>query len=313
MKNEVRVFSPASIGNVSVGFDVLGLAVDNPGDELVARKCTEPGVHIAKITGDNGKLPRDAARNTAGIAANELCKAIEYKGGIEIELHKKMPFGSGLGSSAASAVAGVFAANLLLGEPMSKEELLPFAIEAENTVSGYFADNVAASLFGGMVLIQDYDPLHVVKLNAEIDLYHVVVHPNIEILTADARAVMPKSIEVSNATRQMGNLAAFVHAYVAGDVELMKKSFKDSIAEPHRARLIPGFENARDSALRAGAIGCGISGSGPSVFALCEDQSIAERTGDAIMQAFQSAEFGSTKYIGKPDVVGVREVDSNTR
>jgi len=185
MNKSVKVFAPASVGNVACGFDVFGFAIDNPGDEVIAKLIDKPSVTISKISGDQGKLPLDPDKNTASVAIAQFLKQFNSHQGIDIELHKKMPLGSGLGSSAASAVAGVVAANELLGNPLPTKELLPFAIAGERVASGsVHADNVAPSLLGGFILIRSYDPLDIIPISTPIDLVCAVVHPQIEIRTA---------------------------------------------------------------------------------------------------------------------------------
>ncbi|MEM8524641.1 MAG: homoserine kinase [Bacteroidota bacterium] len=293
---EVKVFAPATIANVACGFDILGFAIDRPGDEVVARFTNRKGLVITQITGTKGKkLPFEVEKNTAGYAALQLLKNIgEEERGIELEIHKKMPFGSGLGSSAASAVGGVMAVNELLDCPLSKGEILRFAVEGEQIADGAFhADNVAPSLFGGITLIRNNQDLDVHFLPVPEKLHAVVVHPKIEILTKDARAVLSKEVELKKSIEQSGNLGGLIVGLYNNDLELISRSLKDVIIEPQRAVLIPDFYRVKEAAINAGALGCSISGAGPSIFALCTSQTTAQNIGAAIQKVFMDNNVNS--------------------
>ncbi|MGH2487839.1 MAG: homoserine kinase, partial [Ktedonobacterales bacterium] len=258
---ETRAFAPATVANVSAGLDIFGFAVDAPGDVVVARLCDAPSVSIAAITGDDGRLPREAIANTAGAAALALLDHLRPGCGVELEVHKRMPLGSGLGSSAASAVAAVVAVNALFGDRLSRRELLPFALAGECVSCGFtHADNVAPSLLGGFVLIRDTDSLDTVQLPAPSALCCALIHPHIEVRTADARALLPREISLRDGVKQWGNAAGLVAGLLLGDFALIGRSLHDVVAEPARARLIPGFAAVKRAALDAGALGCGISG-----------------------------------------------------
>ncbi|MEQ1746304.1 MAG: homoserine kinase [Saprospiraceae bacterium] len=295
----IKVFAPASIGNLGVGFDILGMAIERPGDEVIARKSDTPGLRIVKITGHGGKLPYEPERNTAGVAALRLLEHLGETGrGIELEIHKKMPLGSGLGSSAASAASAVLAVSELLRTGLSKRELLPFACAGEQVASGGFhADNVAPSLLGGIVLIRDNATLDVHRLHAPRGLYAVVVHPHIEVLTREARAILRPDVPLADYVRQSANVAGFVVGCYTGDLALIGRSLRDDIIEPQRAALIPGFRDVQAAALAEGVLGCSISGAGPSIFALCANSLVAENAGQAMQQAFARLRIESTVYI----------------
>ncbi|MEY3897414.1 MAG: hypothetical protein RLZZ214_2935, partial [Verrucomicrobiota bacterium] len=222
---EIRVFAPATVANVACGYDVLGFAIDSPGDEIVVRFSDKPGLHITKITGDNGKLPKNPAQNCAGVAALDLLKHLGMTDrGIEMEIHKKMPFGSGLGSSSASSVAGAFAVNKLIGDPLSKKQLLPFAMAGEASADGaWHADNVAPCLFGGIVFIRSNDELDFAQIPSPKNLWAAVVHPDIEILTKVAREILPKEIPLENATQQIGNLGGLLCGLIQEDYGLISR------------------------------------------------------------------------------------------
>jgi homoserine kinase len=295
----IKVFAPASIGNLGIGFDIIGMALEKPGDEVIARKSNTSGVRITKITGHGGKLPYEAEKNTAGVAVLRYLEAIERTNeGIELEIHKKMPFGSGLGSSAASAVAGVFAVNELLRTGMSKREILPFACMGEQLASGGFhADNVAPCLLGGVILIRDNATLDVHRIHTPKGLYMAVAYPHIELLTKDARNILKPDIQLKQHVRQSANIGAFIIAMFNGDIGLLGRCLTDEIIEPQRAQLIPGFYDVKTAALEAGALGCSISGAGPSVFAFCQSSLVAENAGAAMQRAFAQHKIKSELYV----------------
>ena len=293
MSAGIKVFAPASVGNVGVGFDCLGFALDAPGDEIVARLTDEPGVRIKTIYGAQGKLPLEVERNTAGLAALRTYEHIgRTERGIELDIHKKMPFGSGLGSSAASAVAGAMAVNELLRRPLEKRELLPFAMAGEELASGsYHADNVAPSLLGGMVLVRDNATLDVHRLPLVRGLRAVVIYPKIEVMTREARELLNDTLPLSTHVTQAANLAGLVVGMFRSDLALIGRSLQDVLIEPQRARLIPRFEEVKAAALEQGALGCSISGSGPSIFALCANTLVAENVGNAMKRIYTAAKI----------------------
>jgi homoserine kinase len=296
---KIRVYAPATVANVACGFDIFGFAVNRPGDEIVLEKRSEPGIFIKEITGDDGRLPLEVEKNTAGIA---IQKYLEYIGqpqqGFVISLHKDMPLGSGLGSSAASAVAGVFAANELLGKPLSQKELLPFAMEGERMACGSaHADNVAPSLLGGFVIIRSYHPLDIIQISTPEDLFASIVHPHIEVNTKDARGILDKEISLSTTITQMGNVAGLVAGILLPDYDLIGRSLVDVIIEPTRSILIPQFAEVKAAALQAGALGCSISGSGPSLFALSKGKETAELVANAMKFEFSRVGIDSEIYV----------------
>ncbi len=307
---EVRVFAPATVANVACGYDVLGFAIDAPGDEIVARHSPEPGLRITKITGDDGKLPLEAEQNTAGVAALDLLKHLGMLDrGIELEIHKKMPFGSGLGSSAASAVAGAYAVNKLIGEPLTKKQLLSFAMTGEASADGaWHADNVGPCLLGGVVFIRDNEELDISQLPVPKNLWAAVVHPDIEILTKVAREILPTEVPLANVTQQIGNLGGLICGLIQEDYGMISRSVHDVIAEPRRQKLIPEFYKAKRAAMGAGALGFSISGAGPSVFALCEGEESAQRVGEAISAVFTKVDLGNQLYVSRVNLDGVKVI-----
>jgi len=299
MNAGLKVFAPASVANVACGFDVLGFALEKPGDEIIVRFSDKPGLKITAITGAKGKLPLEVEKNTAGFAAQRLLEHLgETERGIDMEIHKKMPFGSGLGSSAASAVAGVMAVNELLKRPLQKRELLHFAVLGEQLADGaYHADNVAPSLIGGMILIRNNADLDVHRLPLPQGLYASVVYPHVKILTKDARAVLSDQVSMDKCIQQSGNLAGLVVGLYNGDLDLISRSLEDVIIEPQRAQLIPHFYQVKEAAMNAGAMGCSISGAGPSIFALSANSLIAENVGKAMEKVFHDAKIRNELFI----------------
>lgn len=308
--DRIKVFAPATVANVACGFDVLGFAINSPGDELECIITKEKGVKILEITGDDGVLPRDPVKNSATVAIQQFLDHIKADFGCAIRLEKKMPSGSGLGSSAASAVAGVFAANMIFGQPLTKNELLPFLLEAERAAcDSAIADNVAASLFGGFILVRSYEPLEVIRLPIPESLFATVVFPHLTVLTKDARNILPKEIPLAHSLRQSANLGGLIVGLQTSDYGLISRSLKDYIAEPYRSRFIPGFEDLKKAIINNGGLGGSISGSGPSVFALSDNEETARKVGNAMTRIFHDQGIESDLYVSRineqgPKVIG---------
>lgn len=303
--DSIRVFAPATVANVTCGFDVLGFAVNSPGDEVILRKNNSGKVTIKAIHGDGGRLTLDPYFNTVSISIIQFLEKQGIRQGLEVELYKHMPLGSGLGSSAASSVAGVFAANQLLGLKQTPQQMLPFAMEGERIACGSaHADNVAPCLFGGFVLVRSYDPLEVVKIDTPSGMYCSLVHPHIEVQTKDARNVLRKEVSLKDAVIQWGNVAGLVVGLMKSDFGLIGRSMQDVIVEPVRAELIPGFYSVKESAMNAGAIGGGISGSGPSLFALSDSVDKANNIALAMSEAFAQLGIGSETYVSEVNQQG---------
>lgn len=307
----VRVFAPASIGNVSCGFDVLGLAVQAPGDEVFIALNDSYNVTIKSIVGGNGRIPVEPRENTASVAVIEYLKSINSNQGAEITLYKNLPLGSGMGSSAASAVAAVVAINHLMGNPLNREQLLPFVMEAERVACGSaHPDNAAPSLLGGLILVRQNNPLDIVSILTPSELMCVMVHPHIEVKTRDARQVLKSTIPLKDGITQWANTAALVAGMMKGDYELIGRSLVDVVAEPLRSVLIPGFDRIKKMALSNGALGCGISGSGPTIFCLCKGIENARRAGKVIEQEFNSMNLANEVYISEVNREGARIIQS---
>jgi homoserine kinase len=304
----VTAFAPASIGNVAVGFDVLGHSFQTIGDRVTARRVSSPGVQISKIGGLVSDLPRDPEKNTAGMAVLAMVRELRLDFGIELAIEKGIPLGSGLGGSAASAVAGVVAANALLREPLSKLELLKFAMKGEAVASGsVHVDNIAPSLYGGLVLTVGIDDPNVKQIPVPPNVRCVLVHPHMTLSTREARQILSRTIDLSNVIWQQANLAGFLTGCFTGDLRLIRASLEDVIIEPQRKVLIPGFEDVKGGAMTNGALGCSISGAGPTIFAWCEVQD-AERIRDAMVAGFTKHGLGSDAWISTLDAEGARIV-----
>lgn len=302
-------FAPATVGNVGVGFDILGHAFPALGDRVRAERVRLPGVRIVSITGIDCELPIEAASNTAGKAVLSLAETLALPFGIDIWIDKSIPIGSGLGGSAASAVAAVVAANALLEHPLSRLELLMHAIEGEVVASGSrHADNVAPSLFGGLVLTVGIDHPRIKAIPVPSGIRCVLVHPHFNLPTRAARAVLGATVSLSDVVWQAANLAGFLAACYTNDLALMREAFEDILIEPQRTKLIPGFEQVKRAALADGALGCSISGAGPSVFAWCEE-SHSEAIGTAMVRAFADHGLACDRWIAPLDGEGARIVE----
>ncbi len=309
--NKVKVFAPATVANLCSGYDLLGLAIDFPGDEIVLTAKKEPGLVITKIEGDEGKLPYDPKKNCATVAMQAYLDFMNSQEGFEVEIYKKMPIGSGLGSSSASSAAGVFAVNYLLGEPLKREELVQFAIQGEKVACGSaHADNVAPSLLGGMICVNSYDPLHIERIKLGLNFFVGVVHPDIEIKTADARAVLPKTVLIAQVVKQTGYLSSLLLGLSQGDEQMISFGLQDSLAEPYRAELIPGFLQVKKLAKDLGALGCGISGSGPSIFVVTQKKELAQEICNKIADIFKSRNIKSDTYCSGINKEGAKVIST---
>lgn len=307
---EIKVFAPATVANVVCGFDVLGFAVNEPGDEVVMRLVDEPGVRLLKITGDQGRLPLNSAKNTVSASVQHYLKHLKREDiGVEIELYKKMPIGSGLGSSSASTVAGLYAINQLMGNLLTAKELVPFAMKGEELACGYgHADNVAPALMGGFVLVRSYEPLDLIALPTPSSLFAAIVYPEVDVPTKDARQMIKAKVLLKDAVTQWGNVGGLVSGLFLNDIDLVGRSMKDVLIEPVRSILIPGFETLRSLAMDNGAVGFGISGSGPSVFALVRDEVTARKITDAQQKHLTELNINSNAYVSSVNAEGPRVI-----
>ncbi len=305
-RQAVRVFAPATVANVAIGYDILGFAIEGPGDEIVARFRPDPGIVIRRIHGTKKSLPKDPYQNTATRGILAFLEDIDRMDvGIEIEIYKKMPFGSGMGSSAASAAAGVMAVNELLKRPLQKRALAKYAVIGEAAADGAIhGDNVIPSLVGGMVLIRDNATCDFIKLPIPKGLYAFVIYPQIQILTKDARAVLSNQVSMTQLISQTGNIAAFIASLYTSDLDLMSRSLKDHVIEQQRATLIPHFYEMQSIALSKGALNYTISGAGPSMFGFTTNTFVAEEAVRAIEAFLYEHKIASKSYISPINVKG---------
>lgn len=309
MRETATAFAPASVANVAVGFDVLGHSFQAIGDRVTARRIPERTVRIASITGTSVALPTDPEQNTAGMGVLSMVNDLKLDFGVELSIEKGIPLGSGLGGSAASAVASVVATNALLDKPVGKIELLKFAMKGEQVASGsVHVDNIAPSLFGGLVLTVGIDNPNVKQIPVPPSVRCVLVHPHMMLSTREARNILNRSIDLSNVIWQSANLAGFLTGCFTGDLQLIRDSLEDVVIEPQRKVLIPGFQAVKDGAMGNGAMGCSISGAGPTIFAWCEEPDAA-RILDAMVAGFSAHGLPSDAWISTLDRVGAQIVD----
>lgn len=303
--NDIKIFSPATVANVSCGFDTLGFCLDTIGDEMVIKKTPKKGIHITKIVGYD--LPYDAENNVAGVSALAMLNDVRPDFGFEIEIYKNIKPGSGVGSSSASAVGSVFGMNELLGKPYTKAQLTKFAMKGEALASQCeHADNIAPAIFGGFTLVKSITPLEILQLPTPKDIFAVIIHPQIEIKTVESRNLLPKQVPLRDATTQWANVGSLVHALHTNDYDLLSKSLIDVIVEPYRSQLIPYFDTVRQTAIENGALGCGISGSGPSIFSLCFGHENAQSVSKAIKNVYAETKIPFEIYLSKINTKGIK-------
>ena len=305
--NEIKIFCPATIANLSCGFDVLGLCLETAGDEMIIKKSDIKGVRITKIVGAN--LPLDTEKNVAGVAALAMLENVNTEFGFDIEIYKNIKAGSGIGSSAASSAGAVFGINELLGRPFTRKELVLFAMQGEKLASGNaHADNVAPALLGGFTLVRSSNPLDIIKIESPSELYATVVHPQIELKTSDARSVLKQNVSLKSAITQWGNVGGLIAGLYTKDYELIGRSLHDEIIEPLRSVLIPGFDLIKQTALENGALGSGISGSGPSIFALSKGKETAEKIGKAMSEVYDNMNLPYEIHVSKVNDEGMKVI-----
>ena len=303
--NYIKIFAPATVANVSCGFDSLGFAVDAIGDEMTFTKTPEKGVEITNITGAD--LTYNIDENVASAVIKKMLNEANAAFGISLTIHKGFSPGSGLGSSAASAAGAAFGTNQLLGDIYSDLELTKFAMFGEKVACGSaIADNVAAAIFGGFILVRSYHPLEIIKLPVPSELRVVAIHPQISIKTKDARAVLPKEIALKDAVTQWANVGGLISGLYTDNYNLISNSLVDIVAEPARKSLIPFFDNIKNSALKAGALGAGISGSGPTVFALCKGDIVAKAVYKSIEESYKNTGIDFEMFVSKVSPEGIK-------
>jgi homoserine kinase len=307
-RKSATAFAPASVGNVGVGFDILGHTVAALGDKVRATRRAERGVAIRSITGTVENLPLAAEKNTAGMAVLAMCRELSLPYGFDLDIEKGIPLGSGLGGSAASAVAGIVAATALVGERLDRTELLKFAMQGEAVASGsVHVDNIAPSLYGGLVLTVGIDNPFVKQIPVPDTIRCVLVHPHMVLPTREARAILSKSVPLSDVIWQQANLAGFLAGCFTNDIALIRESLLDVVIEPQRQVLIPGFVDVKQAALAAGALGGSISGAGPTVFAWV-DEADAEKVRIGMVDAFSRHGLDSDSWVSTFDRAGARVV-----
>jgi homoserine kinase len=307
----VTAFAPATVSNVACGFDVLGFPMEEPGDTVSARLLPAgSGVRIDDILNDGGRIPRQPEKNTASVAAQAMLDALGDTRGVALTITKGLPLSSGLGGSAASAAAAVVAVNALVGGQASVDQLVAAALVGEGLgKGGAHPDNIAPAICGGFVLVRHPHPPDIVRLPVPKGLTCVVIHPDLEIETAKARAMLGTTVPIGDAVKQWANLGALVHALHTSDFDLLSRSLEDSIAEPRRAPLVPGLASIKKAATDAGALGSSLSGSGPSIFALCRDRATADRVAVAMTAAVSAAIGGESQvYVSSISSRGARVI-----
>lgn len=308
--DKIKVFSPGSITNLSCGYDILGVCLNNRGDEITVTKTENKGIIIKSNYEYN--ISNDINKNVAGIAAQALLKKTSTEFGFEIEIKKGIKPGSGIGSSAASSAGTVFAINQLLDSPFSQLDLIKFSMEGEKFVSdSYHADNVAPIIFGGITLVRSINEIDVIKLPTPKSLEVIIIRPNIEIKTSDSRKVLRKKIKIEEMVQQSANLGSFVSSLYNEDFNLMSRSIVDIIAEPNRRILIPEFDNIIKLSKINGAIAAGISGSGPSIFSLSKDTNISEKILKATTDHYNKLGISYDGFISKINTTGIKILESN--
>lgn len=305
----IKVFAPATVANVACGFDVIGLALDEPGDEMIVSRKSTPGITISNIEGAPN-LSREVSRNVAGVALQAFMQELgQPELGLDIQIKKNIQPGSGIGSSAASAAGAVAAANFLLGQPFTQEKLVRFAMEGERLASGTaHADNVAPAIMGGFTLVRSYQPLDIIRLNTPEDLWITVIHPQIEVKTSDAREILKQQVQLKDAIRQWGNVGALVAALYTNNYGLISRALEDVIVEPVRAILIPAFYELKLKGKEAGALGGGISGSGPSVFMMSRGEETARKVATVMDQVYLPMGVDYKIYVSRINTQGVRVI-----
>ena len=305
----IQVFAPATVSNMGSGFDIIGFPIENVGDTVQVTQHEKQVVRITNISGYKD-IPLEASKNVASYAVIKLLEKLGVNTGFDIAIEKAVKPGSGIGSSASSSVAAVYAVNELLGQPFTDNELIEFAMEGEGLASGgKHADNVAPALLGGITVLRSYNPLDVIRIEPPEHLRIILLHPQIEIKTKEARDILPRQIPLKDAIHQWGNVAGLISGLYASDYEMIGRSMEDVIIEPRRSSLIPGYDQLKSAAQKAGALGCTISGSGPSVFALAKGKQVALEVEKAMREAYKAQEVPFNVYSSSISSQGATIID----
>ena len=302
--NQIKVFSPATISNVACGFDILGFPIYSIGDEMIVKKTKKKSLIITDITGYS--VPYDINKNVSTIAAKAMIESLNPNCGFDFKINKKIIPGSGIGSSGSSAAASVYAINKLLDSPLNENELISFAMRGEvvSSISEH-ADNVSPAILGGIVMIKSLSPLEVIKLPTPKDLYCFVINPKIEIKTSFSRKILPNKVKLKNTTKQVSTFGSFIHALHTEDYELIGRSLNDYLIEKHRKKLIPLYDEVKSIAIKYGALGCSISGSGPSIFALTKGVEKANEINRLVTELYKTSGNDFSTYVSKISEKGV--------
>src|SRR6187551_82280 len=306
MKTGLKVTAPASVSNLACGFDTMGVAIDVVSDEIIGRLVDEPGVRIVEMTGYKKEIPYEANQNVAAITATSLLKYLGEEGrGIELRIHKNIPGGSGLGSSAASATAAAVLVNELLNRPLDKRALIPFALDGEVIASGArHGDNIVPAMIGGLVLIRDINTYDYHRIDTPSGLFMAILLPDILISTKSARSILRPDVPLESMVRQAANLGSFVIGMHNSNLELVKRSMEDYVIEAQRKHLIPHFDKIKETAMKLGALGCSISGAGPAIFALCQEKLMATDIASAMKQIYDQHKLESRTFVGAFNLEG---------
>ncbi len=306
---KIKIFSPATVSNVACGFDILGFPIESFGDEMVISKSDKKGVRITKVEGY--LVPIDSKKNVASVSAQKLVKDLKPNCGFDIEIKKNIIPGSGIGSSGSNAAGSVFAINKLLGEPLSAKKLIKYAMRGEAASSlTEHPDNVAPALLGGLVMVKSIHEENIISLPVPKDLFCFVINPKIEVKTSYSREILPNNVALSSMTKQVANFGSFIHALHTSNYDLIKTSLVDNVIEKHRKKLIPSFDEVQKKCLELGALGCSISGSGPSIFAISRGLDNAKLIDSEVTKIYKKTNIDFSTYVSKVGSHGIKVIDS---
>ena len=307
---KIKIFSPATVSNVACGFDILGFPIESFGDEMTISKSDNMGVRITKVEGY--PIPSDPKKNVATVSAEKLIKDLKPNCGFDIEIKKNIIPGSGIGSSGSNAAGSVFGINKLLGEPLTTKQLIKYAMAGEGISSlTEHPDNVAPALLGGLVMVKSIEEENIISLPIPKDLFCFVINPKIEVKTSFSRKILPREVELNLMTKQVANFGALVHALHTSNYDILRSSLVDNVIEKHRKKLIPSFDKVKNKCLELGALGCSISGSGPSIFALTKGKDDANKINTEINKIYKETNIDFSTYVSKISSEGIKIIDPN--
>ncbi len=306
---KIKIFSPATVSNVACGFDILGFPIESLGDEMTISKSDNMGVRIIKTEGYS--IPLDSKKNVATVSAEKLIQYLKPDCGFDIEIKKNIIPGSGIGSSGSNAAGSVFGINKLLGEPLTLKELVKYAMSGEVASSlTEHPDNVAPALLGGLVMVKSIDEENIISLPVPKDLFCFVINPKIEVKTSYSREILPSRVELNSMTKQVANLGSLIHALHTSNYDLLRSSLVDNVIEKHRKKLIPFFDEVQKKCLELGALGCSISGSGPSIFAITKGEENAKKINTEVIKIYKKTNIDFSTYVSKISSEGIKIIDS---